>query len=77
MPAIRSAARMRLTVSLPAEVAQYLRSTPNASAVVCEAIEAHRARELERRLEQAYREDAAEAERIAREWEQVDAEEPE
>ena len=77
MPAIRSAARTRLTVSLPAEVAQYLRSTPNASAVVCEAIEAYRARELERRLEQAYREDAAEAERIAREWEQVDAEEPE
>ena len=77
MPAIRSAARTRLTVSLPAETAQYLRSTPNASAVVCEAIEAYRARELERRLEQAYREDAAEAERIAREWEQADAEAPE
>ena len=69
MPAIGSAARTRLTVSLPAETAQYLRSTPNASAVVCEAIEAYRAREFERRLEQAYREDAAEAERIAREWE--------
>ena len=76
MPAIRSAARTRLTVSLPAEVAQYLRSTPNASAVVCEAIEAYRVRELERRLEQAYREGADETERIAREWEQVDAEEP-
>lgn len=77
MPAIGSAARTRLTVSLPAETAQYLRSAPNASTVVCEAIEAYRARELERRLEQAYREDAAEAERIAREWEQVDAEAPE
>ena len=75
MPATGSAARTRLTVSVPVEVARYLRSTPNASAVVCEAVEAYRARELERCLEKAYREDAVEAERISREWERVDAEE--
>ena len=45
----------------------------NASAVVCEAIAVYRARELDRRLEEAYRADAAEVEQLNREWEGVDA----
>lgn len=66
--------KKRLTVSVPGEVADYLRSKPNASAVVAEAVEEYRARELEERLERAYREDAAESERLHGEWESVDAE---
>ena len=41
---------------------------------VCEAIGLYRARELARRLEEAYRADSAEAARINREWESADAE---
>ena len=74
MPTTKSATRTRVTISVPTELARYLRSTGNASALVCEAIRAYRARELERRLEEAYRADRTEAERINREWESVDAE---
>lgn len=74
MPAITPTNRIRLTISVPADIARYLRSTRNASALVCEAIRAYRARELERRLEEAYRADRAEAERINRESESADAE---
>ena len=51
-----------------------LRSTRNASALVCDAIRAYRARELARRLEVAYRADLSEAERINADWESADAE---
>ena len=64
----------RLTVSMPEELAEYLRSKPNASAVVAEAVEAYRVRELERALEEAYREDASETDRLHEEWSSVDAE---
>ena len=74
MPTTTSANRTRVTISVPTDIARYLRSTRNASALVCEAIRAYRARELERHLEEAYRADRAEAERINREWESVDAE---
>ena len=74
MPTTTSANRTRVTISVPTDIARYLRSTRNASALVCEAIRAYRARELERRLEEAYRADRGEAERINREWESVDAE---
>ena len=77
MSTAKPASRTRLTVSVPVDVAEYLRSTSNASAVVCEAIAVYRARELDRRLEEAYRTDAAEAEHLNREWEGVDAEVPE
>ena len=70
----KSVGRTRMTVSVPADIAEYLRSTSNASAVVCEAVAVYRARELDRRLEEAYRADGAEAERLNREWEGVDAE---
>ena len=68
-----SSTRTRITVSVPADVARYLRSTSNASAVVCEAIRLYRARELAHRLEVAYRTDAAESAEINREWESADA----
>ena len=72
--AARPTGRTRMTVSVPADIAEYLRSTSNASAVVCEAVALYRARELDRRLEEAYRADGAEAEQLNREWEGVDAE---
>ena len=55
-----------MTVSVPADIAEYLRSTSNASAVVREAVAAYRARELDRRFEEAYRADGAEAEQLNR-----------
>lgn len=66
--------RIKLTVSLPEDVAAFLRSTSNASAVVAEAVAEYQHQELERQLEQAYREDAREAERLNSAWEGVDAE---
>ncbi len=77
MPPAKSVNRTRVTVSLPVDVARYLRSTSNASAVVREAVEAYRTRALAQRLEEAYQADATEAERINREWEGADAEVPE
>lgn len=66
--------KAKLTVSIPLDLAEYLRSKPNASAVVSEAVEEYRTRELEERLAIAYREDAAEAEQLNQEWESADAE---
>ena len=66
--------KAKLTISIDEELAIYLRSTPSVSSTVAEAVEAYRVRELEAELAQAYREDAAEAERLSHEWEQVDAE---
>ena len=74
MPTSTSATRTRVTISVPTDIAAYLRSTRNASALVCDAIRAYRARELARRLEVAYRADRAEAERINADWESADAE---
>ncbi len=73
MSTAKPARRTRMTVSVPADVAEYLRSTSNASAVVCEAIAVYRAHELDRRLEEAYRAGAAESEQLSRDWEGVDA----
>lgn len=69
--------RVRLTISLDPEIAEYIRSAPNASMFVCEAVKEYRARALERELEDAYREDAGEAARINAEWESTDTEIPE
>lgn len=66
--------KVKLTVSLPDDVASYLRSRPNASAVVAEAVQDYRARKLEETLAAAYREGAEEAERLNQEWESADAE---
>lgn len=66
--------KVKMTVSVPEEVATYLRSTPNASSVVAEAVEIYRTQELEAELAQAYREDAKENEKLNREWESTDSE---
>ncbi len=66
--------KAKLTISIEKELAAYLRSTPSVSSTVAEAVEAYRARELEAELADAYRDDAAEAERLSREWERADAE---
>ena len=62
-----------MTISLPDEVAGYLRTKRNASAIVADAVVAYRTREQEAELEQAYREGAKEAEALNREWENADA----
>ena len=67
-------AKVKMTISVSPEVADYLRAAPNASAAGAEAVGVYRAQQLEERLEHAYREDAAEAEELNREWEQADAE---
>ena len=66
--------RIKLTVSLPEEVVAYLRTTPNMSSTIAEAVVEYRERELEKVLEKSYLEDAEEAELLAREWETADAE---
>jgi hypothetical protein len=66
--------KVRVTVSVSEDVAAYLRSSSNASAIVSEAVKAYRSEKLARELAAAYREDAEEAERLNREWERADAE---
>ena len=66
--------KVRLTISVDRRIAEDIRSAPNASALVAEAVEEHRARALEKKMEHAYREDAGESARINAEWESVDAE---
>jgi len=68
--------KVRLTISVDPGVAEYIRSAPNASMLVAEAVEEYRARALERELEDAYREDAEEAAQLNAEWESTDAEIP-
>ena len=65
--------KTRLTISVDPGIAEYIRSAPNASALVAEAVEEYRARALERELEDAYREDARESARLDAEWESADA----
>ncbi len=66
--------KVKLTISISDDVAAYLRSTPSVSSTIAEAVEAYRARELEKELEEAYREDATEAEQLNGEWASADAE---
>ncbi len=63
-----------MTVSLSEDLATYLRSTPNVSSTVAEAVVEYRTRELERELEAAYAEDADEAAELDREWTAIDSE---
>ena len=64
--------KVRLTISVDAGTAEYLRSASSASAVVAEAVAEYRARRLEEELEVAYREDAEESARLDAEWKAVD-----
>ncbi len=66
--------KTRMTISVEEDVARYLRSAPNASLRVSEAVTQFRASELKRRLELAYQEDAEESERLNSDWEAVDSE---
>ena len=65
--------KVRLTISVDRGLAEYIRSAPNASMLVAEAVQEYRARGLEKELEDAYREDAEETARINAEWESADA----
>ena len=67
-------AKKRITVTIDSEIADYLSGVPNTSAVVCEAVNAYRTRQLERDLETAYREDSAQNAELAAEWAPADAE---
>jgi len=67
-------AKKRITVTVDEDVASFLYSARNTSAVVCDAVREYRARQLEKELEIAYTEDAAETVEIASEWEPADAE---
>jgi hypothetical protein len=69
-----SVPKKRITVTVDEPVAEYLAEVPNTSAVVCEAVQQYRDRELQKQLEAAYREDAAESAEINAEWEPADAE---
>ena len=66
--------KKRITVTVDTDLAEYLDAVPNTSAVVCEAIRDYRARQLEKELEAAYREDSADSAELAAEWESADAE---
>ena len=67
-------AKKRITVTLDEDVADFLYTTQNSSAVVCDAVREYRARQLEKELEAAYQEDAAATAELASEWESADAE---
>jgi len=66
--------KKRITITVDEPIAEYLADLTNTSAVVCEAVREYRARELEKVLEAAYREDALESAEINAEWESADAE---
>ena len=67
-------AKKRVTVSVDEDIADFLYEVPNTSAVVSDAVREYRARQLEKELESAYRNDAAENAELATEWEPADAE---
>ena len=66
--------KKRITVTLDPELADYLYELPNTSLAVSEAVREYRARQLEKELENAYREDHDESAEIAAEWAPADAE---
>ena len=66
--------KKRITVTVDEPIAEYLANLTNTSAVVCEAVNQYRIRELEKQLEAAYREDSAESAEINAEWEPADVE---
>ena len=66
--------KVKMTISIDESVADYLRSTGGVSSTVEEAVSEYRARALALELEQAYREDAEEAERLDAEWREADSE---
>ena len=67
-------AKKRITVTIDEDVADFLYTNQNTSAVVCDAVREYRARLLEKELEAAYKEDAGATAELASEWEAADAE---
>jgi hypothetical protein len=67
-------AKKRITVSIDEEVADFLYSMPNTSAVVSEAVREYRARLLEKELESAYIDDREESAELNQLWGPADAE---
>ena len=63
-----------ITVTVDDDIAEYLYDVPNTSAVVSDAVRDYRARQLEKELEAAYREDSLENADLAAGWEIADAE---
>jgi len=66
--------KKRITVTVDEDIFDFLYEVPNTSAVVSDAVRDYRTRQLEKELEEAYREDAAENADLATEWEPADAE---
>ena len=58
IPEAPTVAKKRITVTVDADIAEYLYEMPNTSAVVSEAIREYRTRQLEKELEAAYSMDA-------------------
>jgi hypothetical protein len=67
-------AKKRITVTVDDDIADFLYEASNTSAVVCDAVREYRARQLEKDLEAAYREDAEATAELASQWEPADAE---
>ncbi len=65
--------KKRITVTVDEDIADFLYEVPNTSAIVSDAVRDYRARQLEKELEAAYRDDAAENADLATEWEPADA----
>lgn len=65
--------KKRITVTVDEDIAEFLYEVPNTSAIVSDAVRDYRARQLEKELEAAYRNDAAENADLAAEWEPADA----
>ena len=66
--------KKRITITVDEPVAEYLADLPNTSAIVCEAVREYQARELEKVLEAAYQDSAAESADINTGWESTDTE---
>ena len=66
--------KKRITVTVDEDIAKFLYGVSNTSAVVSEAVRDYRARQLEKDLEAAYREDSTDSAELAAEWETADAE---
>jgi hypothetical protein len=56
--------KVKMTISVDKETADYVRAGENPSAIVAEAVAASRSQKLQERLKDAYREDAAESARL-------------
>ena len=66
--------KVKLTISIDSDLANYLRRSPGVSSTIAEAVGTYRALEVEAKLEEGYREDRCESEQLNDEWESVDVE---